>query len=71
MRHDETEGTVGPDSDANAPGASGDSEASEHPELDPDEGADAFETLEDSREGERRSGAEREDADHISMDTPD
>jgi len=43
----------------------------EQPELDPDEGADAFETLEEAREGEHRSGSERDDGDHISMDPPD
>lgn len=74
MRHEHTDREAdGPDPDAQAPGGADAATRSalERPELDPDEGADAFETLEESREGEHRSGAEREDEDHISMDPPD
>lgn len=72
MRHDDIDGApAAPEPDGNAPGASGAREEPERPELDPDEGADAFETLENSRAGEHRSGAARDDEDHVSLDTPD
>lgn len=48
-----------------------DDDNQKEPELDPDEGADAFETREDAQENEHRSDAERDDQDHISLDSPD
>lgn len=41
------------------------------PELDPDEGADAFETPDEARSNTREDGGERQDEDHITIDTPD
>lgn len=57
-----------PDSDAQLDGET------EHPgsdELDEDEGADAFETEQQADVNGRDAGAERDDLDHISVDTPD
>lgn len=65
-------GQVGPDA-ADPPRAAGKHEegATGEPELDPDEGADVFETETDAHEGARTSDAERQDEDHISIDPPD
>ncbi len=41
------------------------------PELDPEEGADAFETYDEARRNERETDTERRDEDQISMDPPD
>jgi len=74
--HDNAEETGTAGTETVQPGAEPDTETTgrdrpERPELDPDEGADAFETLEAARDGENRSGSERDDGDHISMDPPD
>ncbi|QAB18696.1 hypothetical protein Leucomu_12955 [Leucobacter muris] len=45
--------------------------ADQDPELDADEGADAFETAEEADSGAYTGGPERRDEDHISLDTPD
>ncbi|WP_053385023.1 hypothetical protein [Leucobacter celer] len=65
-------GQVGPDA-ADPPRAAGKHEEDAHgdAELDPDEGADVFETETDAKEGARTSEAERQDEDHISIDPPD
>lgn len=40
-------------------------------ELDPEEATDAFETREQADAQKRRSDQERQDEDHITLDTPD
>lgn len=69
-------GHVGPDAaDPPRAGASDDERGDEggdgHSALDPEEGADAFETPEQAEDKQRDSEAERQDEDHISLDTPD
>ncbi|WP_449280959.1 hypothetical protein [Leucobacter sp.] len=65
-------GQVGPDA-ADPPRAAGKHEADApgDPGLDPDEGADVFETETDARESARGGDADRRDEDHISIDPPD
>ncbi len=50
---------------------SGDGGADAEPELDADEGADAFETPEEADSGAYTGGPERRDEDQITLDTPD
>lgn len=65
-------GKVGPDAaDPPRAGAPGDERAADNPELDADEGTDAFETPSSAQRKQRQSDAERQDEDHISIDTPD
>lgn len=67
----ERAGKVGPDAaDPPRAGAPGDGGATDNPEIETDEGADAFET-ESEAQGKRRDSDERQDEDHISIDTPD
>ena len=73
--NDSTNGLPNSDSqldDARAPGRSADSPASDRDaELDAEEGADAFETQQEAGRNARDEGGERDDLDHISLDTPD
>lgn len=64
-------GKTGPDA-ADPPRAAGKHgyEGDGDPELDPDEGADAFETGEEARAEEREDGPRR-DEDQITIDPPD
>lgn len=68
----EDAGQIGPDA-ADPPRATGkhEEDAPSAPELDPDEGADVFETETAARDGARTSDAARQDEDHISIDPPD
>lgn len=62
-KHESDEAGQGEDPDAPGRG--------ERPELDADEGADAFETREEAGSGGYAGGTERRDEDQISLDTPD
>ncbi|MEV8338966.1 hypothetical protein [Leucobacter sp. NPDC077196] len=58
-----------PNSDAQLDGNA--SSAGSDEELDDDEGADAFETQQEADRNSRDEGGERDDLDHITVDTPD
>ncbi|WP_336661896.1 hypothetical protein [Leucobacter sp. USHLN154] len=58
-----------PNSDAQLDGKTSNPASDE--ELDDDEGADAFETQQEADRNSRDEGGERDDLDHITVDTPD
>lgn len=45
--------------------------AAEHAELEPDEGADVFETRHEARKGQREAPTDRRDEQQITLDPPD